>query len=255
MLNRLSTFVLVALTFVAAPLEARKPAHPAARGEPGMVSAADPRAAAAGVEILRKGGSATDAAIATMLALNVVEPQSAGIGGGAFFVRFDARSGGTTTIDGREAAPRAADEHWFYRPDGTPLGHEEAIPGGRSVGIPGTLRAMAMAHRSGGRLPWAALFQPAIRLARDGWVLSPRFANMMRSYAGFVDAGAARVFLDSNGQPLPAGTRVRNPGQAALFERIARAGPEAFYAGATGRRVVAAGNGAGRHPPPRSPSR
>src|SRR3954470_18800269 len=171
---------------------------------PGLVSAADPRAAAAGVEILRKGGSATDAAIATMLALNVVEPQSAGIGGGAFIVRYDARSGGTTTIDGREAAPRAADAHWFYRADGTPLGHEEAIPGGRSVGIPGTLRAMAMAHRNGGRLPWAALFQPAIRLARDGWVLSPRFASMMRSYAGFIDSGAARVFLVPSGQPLPA---------------------------------------------------
>jgi gamma-glutamyltranspeptidase/glutathione hydrolase len=116
-----------------------------------MVSAADPRAAAAGVEILRKGGSATDAAIATMLALNVVEPQSAGIGGGAFFVRYDARTGATITIDGREAAPKAADPRWFYRPDGTPLRHEDAIPGGRSVGVPGTLRAMAMAHRSGWR--------------------------------------------------------------------------------------------------------
>src|SRR4051794_18301170 len=248
MLNRLSTFVLVALTFVAAPLEARKPAHLAARGEPGMVSAADPRAAAAGVEILRKGGSATDAAIATMLALNVVEPQSAGIGGGAFFVRYDARTGGTTTIDGREAAPRAADARWFYRPDGTPLGHEEAIPGGRSVGVPGTLRAMAMAHRSGGRLPWSALFQPAIRLARGGWVLSPRFATMMRSYASFVDAGAAKVFLDRNGQPLPAGARVRNPEQAALFERIARAGPEAFYLGGQGRKIVATVNNAARNP-------
>jgi gamma-glutamyltranspeptidase/glutathione hydrolase len=248
MLNRLSSSLLAALVLVAAPLEARSPAHPAPVGEPGMVSAADPRAAAAGVELLRKGGSATDAAIATMLALNVVEPQSAGIGGGAFFVRYDARSGGTTTIDGREAAPGAADAHWFYRADGNPLGHEEAIPGGRSVGVPGTLRAMAMAHRSGGRLPWSALFRPAIRLARDGWVLSPRFASMVRSYAGFVDAGAARVFLDSNGQPLPTGTRVRNPEQAALFERIARAGPDAFYAGATGRQIVATVNGAARNP-------
>src|SRR3954465_2195813 len=107
---------------------------------------------------------------------------------------------------------------------------------------------MAMAHRSGGRLPWGALFQPAIRLAKDGWVLSPRFANMMRSYAGFIDSGAARVFLDSNGQPLPTGTRVRNPEQAALFERIARSGPEAFDGGATGRQIVATVNGAARNP-------
>ncbi|HEY0411816.1 MAG TPA: gamma-glutamyltransferase [Allosphingosinicella sp.] len=213
-----------------------------------MVSAADPRAAAAGAEILRKGGSATDAAIATMLALNVVEPQSAGIGGGAFIVRFDAASGGTTTIDGREAAPKAADPRWFYRPDGTPLSHEEAVPGGRSVGVPGTLRAMALAHRGGGKLAWAALFQPAIRLARGGWTLSPRFANLLRSYAGFIDAGAAKVFLDAGGQPLPAGARVRNPEQAALFERIAKAGSDAFYTGAQGRKIVATVNGAARNP-------
>src|SRR6059036_2654695 len=111
-LRRLAPFFL-ALTAFGSGADARPVHHApaAAQGEPGMVSAADPRAAAAGVEILRKGGSATDAAIATMLALNVVEPQSAGIGGGAFFVRYDARGGETTTIDGREAAPRAADAH------------------------------------------------------------------------------------------------------------------------------------------------
>jgi gamma-glutamyltranspeptidase/glutathione hydrolase len=242
---RLAPLLLAVLSLAAGPAEARKPVPAAA---PGMVSAADPRAAAAGVEILRQGGSATDAAIATMLALNVVEPQSAGIGGGAFIVRHDARTGATTSIDGREAAPKAADPHWFYRPDGTPLGHEEAVPGGRSVGVPGTLRAMAMAHASGGRLPWAALFQPAIRIARDGWVLSPRFANLLRSYSTFIDAGAARVFLDARGQPLPAGTRVRNPDQAALFERIAKAGPDSFYAGAQGQKIVATVNNAARNP-------
>ncbi|HEX8307740.1 MAG TPA: gamma-glutamyltransferase [Allosphingosinicella sp.] len=219
-----------------------------------MVSAADPRAAAAGVEILRKGGSATDAAIATMLALNVVEPQSAGIGGGAFFVRFDARTGATSTIDGREAAPRAADPRWFYRPDGTPLPLREAVPGGRSVGVPGTLRAMAMAHRSGGRLPWAALFQPAIRLARDGWTLSPRFARMLPNYAAFIDPGAARVFLGPGGRPLPAGSRVRNPQQAALLDRIARGGPDSFYLGEQGRKLVATVNGAARNPSKMTPA-
>jgi gamma-glutamyltranspeptidase/glutathione hydrolase len=251
MLTRLSRFAPFAiLLFLAGPVEGRKPARAEApaRAAPGMVSAADPRAAAAGVEMLRRGGSATDAAIATMLALNVVEPQSAGIGGGAFFVRHDARTGATTTIDGREAAPKAADPRWFYRPDGTPLPHREAVPGGRSVGVPGTLRAMAMAHRSGGRLPWAALFQPAIRLARDGWSLSPRFATMLPRYVGLLDAGAAKVFLDPNGKALPAGTHVRNPEQAALFERIARSGPDAFYTGAQGRKLVATVNGAARNP-------
>ncbi|HEX8127333.1 MAG TPA: gamma-glutamyltransferase [Allosphingosinicella sp.] len=250
-LPRLAPFAIL-LTLAAGPAEARRPARaaaaPSATAAPGMVSAADPRAAAAGVEMLRKGGSATDAAIATMLALNVVEPQSAGIGGGAFFVRFDARTGTTSTIDGREAAPRAADPRWFYGPDGTPLAHRDAVPGGRSVGVPGTLRAMAMAHRSGGRLPWAALFQPAIRLARDGWVLSPRFADMLARYSGFIDSGAAKVFLDSDRRALPAGTRVRNPEQAALFERISKAGPGAFYGGAQGRKLVATVNGAARNP-------
>jgi gamma-glutamyltranspeptidase/glutathione hydrolase len=249
-LRRLA-LAFLALSFAAAVADARPGprarTHRALRGEPGMVSAADPRAAAAGVEILRKGGSATDAAIATMLALNVVEPQSSGIGGGAFLVRYDAASGRTDTIDGREAAPRAADPRWFYRPDGTPLSHSEAIPGGRSVGVPGTIRAMALAHRSGGRLPWAALFQPAIRLARGGWTLSPRFAPMARMSTGLLDAGAARLFLGPDGRPLAAGTRVRNPEQAALFDRIAKAGPEAFYAGEAAK-IVAAVNGAARNP-------
>jgi gamma-glutamyltranspeptidase/glutathione hydrolase len=244
---------LLAIPFA---VEARPARHAtvAAQAAPGMVSAADPRAAAAGVEILRKGGSATDAAIATMPALNVVEPQSAGIGGGAFFVRYDARTGATTTIDGREAAPRAADGRWFYRPDGTPLGHEEAVPGGRSVGVPGTLRAMALAHRSGGRLPWSTLFQPAIRLARAGWTLSPRFAAMLPNYASFIDAGVGRVFLAPDGRPLAAGTRVRNPEQAALLERIARTGPDAFYLGDEGRRIVATVNGAARNPSKMTPA-
>ncbi len=258
MLNRLSRLASFAiLLFLASgPAEARRPARAPAStvAAPGMVSAADPRAAAAGVEILRKGGSATDAAIATMLALNVVEPQSAGIGGGAFFVRFDARTGATSTIDGREAAPGAADPRWFYRPDGTPLPHEEAVPGGRSVGVPGTLRAMALAHGRGGRLPWAALFQPAIRLARDGWTLSPRFARMLPAYSTFIDPGAARVFLGPGGKPLPAGTRVRNPEQAALLDRIARAGADAFYLGEQGRKLVATVNGAARNPSRMTPA-
>lgn len=244
---------LIALATVPALAEARPvhrpPVHRAVRAEPGLVSAADPRAAAAGVEILRKGGSATDAAIATMLALNVVEPESSGIGGGSFIVRYNSASGRTDTIDGREAAPKAADPHWFYTAAGTPLSHSAAVPGGRSVGVPGALRAMALAHKSGGRLPWAALFQPAIRLARDGWTLSPRFTTMVGLVGrwNLLDADTARRFLGADGKPLPAGTRVRDPEQAALFERIAKAGPEAYYAGEAPK-IVATVNGASRNP-------
>lgn len=213
----------------------------------GIVSAADPRAAAAGVEILRKGGTATDAAIATMLALNVVEPQSAGIGGGAFFVQYDAKAKRTTGIDGREAAPMAADPHWFYA-EGKPLGIRDAIPGGRSVGVPGTLRAMKLAHERAGKLPWAALFEPAIRLARDGFAVSPRLNNALASYGRHVDAGVRAIFYGPDGKPIAAGATVRNPAQAALFERVARLGPDSFYVGPQAQKLVDTVNTAARNP-------
>jgi gamma-glutamyltranspeptidase/glutathione hydrolase len=221
---------------------------PQALAAQGMVSAADPRAAAAGVEILKKGGTATDAAIATMLVLNVVEPQSSGIGGGAFFVSHDAKTGKVTTVDGREAAPHAAGPEWFYGPDGKPLSHGDAVPGGRSVGVPGSLRAMAMAHAKSGKLPWATLFEPAIRIARDGWQLTPRFAQVAGGATRKLDPGAARLFLGPDGKILPAGTTVRNPEQAALFERIARLGPDTFYVGPQAAKLVATVNGASRNP-------
>ncbi|GAO40042.1 gamma-glutamyl transpeptidase [Sphingomonas changbaiensis NBRC 104936] len=198
--------------------------------------------------MLKKGGTATDAAIATMLVLNVVEPQSSGIGGGSFFVSHDAKTGKVTTIDGREAAPHAAGPEWFYGPDGKPLSHGEAIPGGRSVGVPGALRAMALAHAKSGKLPWATLFEPAIRTARDGWQLSARFAQVAGGATRKLDPGAARLFLGPDGKILPAGTTVRNPEQAALFERIARLGPDSFYVGPQAAKLVATVNGAARNP-------
>src|SRR6478752_8022976 len=132
------------------------PSHSAPAAVPGMVSAADPRAAAAGVEILRRGGSAADAAFATLLALNVVEPQSSGIGGGGYLV-YSERGGAPVTYDGRETAPAAATGTWFFR-DGQPMPFSEAQPGGKSVGVPGNIRMMAEAHERYGKLPWAALF-------------------------------------------------------------------------------------------------
>ncbi|MGN7997459.1 gamma-glutamyltransferase [Sphingomonas sp. 22176] len=214
----------------------------------GMVSAADPRAAAAGVEILREGGSATDAAIATMLALGVVEPQSSGLGGGSFLVLYDAKTKAMTTVDGRETAPMAADDHWFYDAAGKPLSHFAAVPGGRSVGVPGALRAMALAHRQSGKLAWARLFAPAIRLARDGFVLSPRMNNSLTQFSGHVDPAYRALFFGTDGKPLPAGTTVRNPELAALLERIASQGPDSFYVGPQAAKLVATVNGAARNP-------
>ena len=231
---------LAALTLplpaVAAPAKA-----PGAKA-PGMVSAADPRAAAAGVEILKAGGSATDAAIATMLALNVVEPQSSGIGGGSFWVRHAARTGRTDTIDARETAPHAATPRWFYTADGKPLSHSDAVPGGRSVGVPGALRGMALAHRSGGKLPWARLFAPAIRLARQGFQPSPRFRNSAESFGDHLTPEA-----DATYKPGSDGL-IRNPAQAALLDRIAKLGPDSFYVGPQAQKLVRTVNTAQRNP-------
>ncbi len=214
----------------------------------GMVSAADPRAAAAGVEILRAGGSATDAAIATMLALGVVEPQSSGLGGGSFMVLYDARTRATTTVDGRETAPMAADDHWFYDAAGKPLSHFAAVPGGRSVGVPGAIRAMALAHRKSGKLAWAKLFAPAIRLARDGFEVTPRLNNSLTQFSGHVDPAYRTIFSGADGKPLPVRSTVRNPEQAALLERLATQGPDSFYVGPQAAKIVATVNGAARNP-------
>ncbi len=229
------------LPLTACAAQTRHPA-PASTRAPGMVSAADPRASAAGVEILKAGGTATDAAIATMLALNVVEPQSSGLGGGSFWVRHAAKTGKVTTIDARETAPAAADARWFYAADGTPMSRRDAVPGGRSVGVPGALRGMALAHRQAGKLPWAKLFEPAIRLARDGFRATPRFRNSVAAYGTHLTPDARTVFT------IPADGIMRNPAQAALLERIARQGPDSFYVGPQAQKLVATVNGAAHNP-------
>ncbi|MBC3943125.1 gamma-glutamyltransferase [Sphingomonas albertensis] len=240
----MKTSLLALALLVPAATEARQPA-PAK--DQGMVSAADPRAAAAGVEILRAGGSATDAAIATMLALNVVEPQSSGIGGGSFWISH-AASGALSTIDAREEAPAAADARWFYTPDGQPLSHRDAVPGGRSVGIPGALRGMALAHRASGKLPWAQLFAPAIRLATNGFQATPRLVNGMKSYGDHVTPETRALFSAPDGSPVAIGATIKNPQQAALLQRIATQGPDSFYVGPQAQKIVTAVNTAARNP-------
>ena len=216
----------------------------------GMVSAADPRAAGAGVQILRQDGSATDAAIATMLALTVVEPQSSGIGGGGFYVETNPR-GEVETIDGREKAPAAAHPKWFFK-DGNVMSFADAVPGGTSVGVPGNVALAAKAHSLHGRLPWAALFAPAIKLARDGFAITPRFYGALKASsatAAFTPAGRA-LYYGADGQPLPVGTLIRNPALAATLEQIARHGAKAFYSGGNARAITAQVTTAARNPAP-----
>src|SRR3569833_1283592 len=209
---RLRSIALIAgLIALAGP--ASTAAKPIIRGPAiaatGMVSAADPRAAEAGAEMRRRGGSAADAAFATLLALNVVEPQSSGIGGGGYLV-YSQQGGPAVTYDGREIAPHAATGTWFYK-NGQPMEFSDAQPGGKSVGVPGNLRMIAMAHQKYGKLPWAELFQPAIRLARDGFKITPRLHNSLDKYraTGALSAEARAIFYEADGQAKPVGTLVK----------------------------------------------
>jgi len=216
---------------------ARAPAVPQA-----MVSAADPRAAEAGLAMLRAGGTAMDAAAAVVLALTVVEPQSSGIGGGGLLL-YQAAGGQTpATFDGRETAPKAATEALFLDPDGKPLPRGQAIPGGRSVGVPGNVAMLRLAHAKYGKLPWATLFGPAIALARDGYDITPRLASAIAGSARTLarQPAAAALFLRADGAPKATGDRIVNPALAATFEAIAAGGPDAFYAGANAAALVAA---------------
>ena len=220
----------------------------------GMVSAADPRAADAGVEMLRQGGSAADAAFATLLALTVVEPQSSGIGGGGFLV-YDDGHGKTQTYDGRETAPMAATGDWFLV-DGKPMPFDQAQPGGKSVGVPGNIRLMALAHRQHGKLAWKALFQPAIRLARDGFAVTNRLNFALArgddegsSIAGLTAAGRA-LYFGADGKPLPVGTTIRNPALADFLTRLAELGPDIFYVGPNAEAIAASVSRAPHNPAP-----
>jgi gamma-glutamyltranspeptidase/glutathione hydrolase len=214
------------------------PAH----GAPAyMVAAANPHAARAGIEMLRAGGSAVDAAIAAQMVLTLVEPQSSGIGGGAFLLHWDPATKKIAAYDGRETAPAAARTDRFVRPDGVPMGLGEAIASGRSVGVPGALRMLELAHAKHGRLPWKRLFAPAIRLAEEGFAVSPRLHRLVAADPLLRRNAAARnYFYLADGRALPVGHRLRNPALAAVLRRLAADGAEAFYRGEIARDIAAA---------------
>jgi gamma-glutamyltranspeptidase/glutathione hydrolase len=204
-----------------------------------MVAAANPLATDAGYQVLKAGGSAIDAAIAVQMVLGLVEPQSSGIGGGLFLVHFDGQK--VQAYDGRETAPVAATPELFMK-DGKPIGFMEGVVGGRSVGVPGALRALELAHRQHGRLPWKTLFGPAIQLAEQGFAISPRLLAMMQSDDARSlrdDPTAAAYFLQPDGTPKPLGTVLRNPELAAVLRDIAERGPAAFYEGPVARDIAA----------------
>ena len=216
-----------------------QPADPV-RGNGPMVVAANPLAARAGMDALLAGGSAVDAMIAVQTVLGLVEPQSSGIGGGAFLVHFDSQTGSLTTIDGRETAPSAANADLFRMPDGKPMNFFDAVVGGRSVGVPGVVRLMEMAHGRYGKRPWAENFTAAIELAEEGFAVSPRLSDLIAAdRLRLLGQPSTRAyFFDAQGEPLQAGQILRNRDYADSLRAIAQAGARAFYEEAIADRIV-----------------
>jgi gamma-glutamyltranspeptidase/glutathione hydrolase len=203
-----------------------------------MVAAANPLAVEAGYQMLKKGGSAIDAAIATQMVLTLVEPQSSGIGGGAFLVHYDGKQ--VQAFDGRETAPSSANEHLFQHADGSPMSRVEGVVGGRSTGAPGVLRMLELAHRQHGKLPWKVLFEPAIKLSENGFAVSQRL-NGLLAWDPYIrkDPVAARYFYGQDGKPWPVGHILKNPELAKSLSEIAIGGADAFYKGHIARDIAA----------------
>src|SRR5579883_1486 len=249
-INRFAATLALALFFIIASARAQAPAPEAATGvapkhatlaQHDMVVAAHPLAAEAGRQMLRQGGSAIDAAIAAELVLNLVEPQSSGIGGGGFITYWSAGERRVTSFDGRETAPLAARPDRFLGADGKPLSFYEAVVGGRSVGTPGLLRLLELAHRRYGMLRWETLFQPAIALAEKGFPLSQRLHALLERDPFLRQREPTRsYFYGADGAPKAAGTMLVNPAFAAVLRAVAAKGADAFYQGAIAEDIAAA---------------
>lgn len=221
----------------------------AVKAEDWMIVAAHPLAVEAGAKVLARGGSAADAMVAVQAVLGLVEPQSSGLGGGGFLVWHDAASGEITTLDGREAAPLAVTPQLFLDADGAPLDFFDAVIGGRSVGVPGTPALLAEAHARWGRTDWAGLFTDAIRLAEDGFRVSPRLATLVARDAERLSRyRETRAYFLPGDQPVQAGDMLRNEPYAQTLLGLAEEGTRPFYTGAIAADIVSGVQGAAGNP-------
>jgi gamma-glutamyltranspeptidase/glutathione hydrolase len=244
--HRLTAGLTLALAAVSCLAQSVQPELPSAisakkgvAAQTYAIATANPLASQAGLEMLQAGGSAVDAAIAAQMVLALVEPQSSGLGGGAFLLHFDGKK--TQAFDGRETAPAGVTPSLFLQSDGKAMPFQQAVVGGRSVGTPGVLRMLSMAHAQHGKLPWARLFAPAIALASNGFAVSPRMAGLLQAETALKsDRFAASYFYDTHGQAWPAGHRLRNPELAAVLQAIATQGSDAVMTGAVAQAMVQA---------------
>ena len=230
-LRRLFIVGLIALAVGRAPATVAAPQS--------MVAAAHPQAVEAGLEVLRRGGSALDAAIAVQMMLGVVEPHASGIGGGGFLLHYDAATKAIVAYDGRETAPADATPAMFLDGSGKPLGYEQAVASGISVGVPGLLAMLEMAHKKHGKLAWGELFAPAIAVARDGFTVSPRLATWLARMPTLREEPAIRAtYFNADGSAKKIGDRLANPELAATMLAVAQRGIHAFYRGAMAAEMV-----------------
>lgn len=230
----------LALAGCAAPISGRPAGTVAAARQQGFVVAANPLAAEAGMAVLRRGGSAADAAVAVQAMLSLVEPQSSGVGGGAFLTWYDGATRKITVYDGRETAPAGATADMFLDDNGQPLRFGTAVVSGRATGVPGAVAMLGLVHRTHGALEWRSLFGDAERTAREGFVVSPRLGRFLtRSFPQLSTPDARAYFARPGGGLLQPGDRLRNPAYAGFLQRLAAEGPDALYRGETARRIVA----------------
>jgi gamma-glutamyltranspeptidase/glutathione hydrolase len=235
--------------------ESQKIAKPEVVSRHYMAVAANPLASKAGADMLAAGGSAADAAIAAQLVLTLVEPQSSGLGGGGFLSFYDHASGKITVYDGRETAPAADKPDLFLGPDGQPIKFFDAVVGGKAVGVPGVVRLMEAVHKDHGKLPWAKLFEPAIKLAEDGFQVTPRLHWWLDTAKDFLITSPALKarYYKPDGSPLAVGDVLRSPELAKTLHALAEHGAAAFYSGPLAQEIVDAvdkGEGAEGHPVP-----
>lgn len=208
-----------------------------------FIAAANPHAVEAGARVLERGGTAVDAAIATQAVLGLVEPQSSGLGGGAFMIHFDPAKGLLETYDGREVAPGSATPDRFLKADGEPMEFYDAVVGGLSVGVPGVVRMLELAHGEHGSLPWSELLEPAKMLAEAGFQVSPRLFGLLERGGKLKTMPAAAYFYEADGSPHPVGYLLKNPAYAETLRILSEKGPDSFYSGEIAAAIVEAVNG------------